>query len=232
MKYLFCLLAALAATGSGQALDFQGLGPSNDTVMIPNEDCRCTGIAFSHGDGVFEAAFCWQYAGIIPPYYGAFGEAYYLGHVVIECLSLWLTENGNYQPGFVLDAYIWEGGVSSEPGIVLDLTPGIDPGEPGFWPVFTEVCIPTGIEIDGEVTVGYWADFSNTNCTWYLAADLNGPAGMPWDCIAPGYGFPSGWLPSGLFWGPMSCWGLGGYYSEGGTPAKSVTWGKVKTLFQ
>ncbi len=231
MRWIISALATITLVATSSASDFGRLGPSEDTVIISPGDDPCPGTAFFHHEG-FEAASCWHYGGIQPPYYGAFGEAYDLGAVTIECLSLWLTNTGNYVPGASLDAYIWEGGLTSEPGAVVMVVTEVDPCEPALWPEISQHDIAMEAPVVGEFTVGYWAHFSEMWCAWYLASDLDGPQGKPWDCIAPGQGYPSGWQPSQIVWGSMSCWGLGGYYTEGGTPVQSATWGSLKSIFE
>ncbi len=232
MKWIICALAVITLVAASSASDFWGLGPSEDTVIISSGDDPCPGTAFFHHNEGFEAAFCWGYGGIQPPYYGAFGEAFDLGAVTIECLSLWLTQIGDYLPGTLLDAYIWEGGVTSEPGGVLMVETGVDPGGPAFWPEISEHDVIMGSPVVGEFTVGYWADFSGISCKWFVASDLDGPLGHPWTNIAPGGSHPEGWQNPGIVWGDMSSIGLGGYYTEGGTPVESTTWGALKGLFE
>ncbi len=232
MRLIFGALFCVGIVVSAWASDFATLGPSDETILVGDTESRCEGTAFSNHDNSFEAAFGWQYGGVAPPYYGAFGEGCALGAVTIECLTIWLTRIATEDPTVGLDAYIWEGGVTSEPQNVIYVLPGVDPGIPGAWPVVTELDVPVGFVVEGDITVGYWADFSGTLCEYYLAADTNGPEGHPWTCVAPGSGFPSGWQHPDYVLGSVQSWALGGYYTEGGAPASSLTWGAIKGLFE
>jgi hypothetical protein len=71
-----------------------------------------------HHDYSFENGWCWSFAGIEPPHYGALAEAYDLGPGCVRCGAFWLTNHGGYISRLA-DIYVWEGGITDEPGAVL-----------------------------------------------------------------------------------------------------------------
>ena len=50
--------------------------------------------------------------------------------------------------------------------------------------------------------------------------------------IAPGIGYPTGWHPVNIVWGPTWSMGIGAYLDEGATPVECVTWGRIKSLWK
>ncbi len=228
-----CLACGLSGEGV-QASDFLILGPTSDPGPILGggfDECGGT-LAYNHNN-TFEGGYGWYYGGVYPPYYGSFAEGYLLDAASIECIVLWLTDVGYYYGG-PCDVYIWEGGVSSEPGAVLHVTYGIDPGAPAFWPSFSQhdIDIVDYAFAGGELTVGYWGDWPGQGLHWFCASDLDGPGGHPWTCLAPGSGYGTGWADPSIVWGSTQSMGLGFYYDESPTPVHGATWGAVKRLFQ
>ena len=161
MKRFATLLAILALTGfAANAADFGELGFSKDTqIQEPGND-ECVGTLFYNHDGSFENGYCWQYGGIVPPYYGAFGEGYDLGAVFVECSAHWLSQTGAFV-GQPADIYLWDGGVTGAPGGVLSMVAGVVFDPIAFWPSCSQHDVEIGYHVGGEFTVGYWADFSN-----------------------------------------------------------------------
>ncbi len=166
-----------------------------------------------HHDGSFENGVCWSYAGSVPPYYGAFGEAFDLGPARIHGAAFWATHTGDFH-GQPTDVYIWEGGITGQPGAVLCLVPGVVYDNVPIWPSVGQNDVDIECTTSGAFTVGCWADFSAIACPWYLAADEDGFDGYPWTCIAPGIGYPTGWQDPSLVWGPIQSLGIGVYVSE------------------
>jgi hypothetical protein len=222
------LLAALPASASNAV----SLGYSEQTTIIgPDRECS-GGTLFHNHDGSFESAYTWQYEGCQSPYFGALGEAYDLGAGTISCAALWLTDLADYIffPDNA-DCYLWDGGVSTDPGGVLALVPNVHMPSLPYWPTVRQYDVDMNIAVSGPVTVGCWGPWPYETWWWYCAADLDGPPGHPWTCIAPGIGYPSGWQDPSIVWGPTSAMGCGVYFEQG-TPVESETWGAVKALFR
>ncbi len=65
-----------------------------------------------------------------------------------------------------------------------------------------------------------------------MAADLNGPGGCPFTCIAPGIGYPTGWQDVDTVFGPTRAVGIGTWVREPPTPVQEKSWGAVKALYR
>jgi hypothetical protein len=231
MKKFATLLAVLALVGAAGAADYSELGYSEDTIVISDQSDQCSGVMIYNHDFSFENGYCWQYGGIVPPYYGCFAEGFDVGAVNVECGLYWLSQIGYYM-GQPLDAYVWAGGVTGPPGDVLCVTPGVTGLNIGYWPSCTMNEVEIGCCVPGEFTTGYWADFSAMVCQWYCCADLNGFGGFPWTCIAPGIGYPTGWQDPTLIWGTTQSMAIGATVTDDPSPAESQTWGSIKSLFE
>jgi hypothetical protein len=233
MKTLTPLLLALAWTAVAGATNPASLGyTEGGTVLGPGNDV-CWGEETHNHDGSFENGYAWRYGGDVPPYYGAFGEGLetvYPGY--IGCAKIWATTLPGYYSGQTCDIYIWDGGVTSPPGSVLSMDPGVVLENVPNWPTVGEndVFIP-GCVVQGEYTIGYWGNWPGVSEAYYVGADLNGPGGHPWTNIAPGIGYPTGWNDPSFIWGPTQSLGFGSVYSWN-SPVDSRTWGEVKTLFR
>jgi hypothetical protein len=183
---------------------FRSLGWSDETVTVGAEALQPSRELQYHHDGTFEDAFCFQFGGVAPPYCGAFAEAYANRSEihVIDDVVLWVTQVGAWG-GQPFDLYVWEGGVSGPPGLVLHHASGRTLDNVPMWPMVAENHLHLGLrQPQGDFAVGYWADFSQSACTWYVAADRTGDAGNPWVDIAPGLGYPTGWQSPELLWPP------------------------------
>jgi hypothetical protein len=232
MKKFATLLAVLALVGVAGADNYASLGYSDDGNVIGDQSDQCVGTFYANHDGSFENGYCWQYGGIMPPYYGAFGESYDIEGMNVECAVYTITQVGNYF-GQLMDCYVWDGGVYGPPGDVLCVVPGVGDLNIPFWPDCGENeimlnCCPPGIDF----TVGYWADFADTGCGWFCCMDLDGFGGYPWTNIAPGIGFPTGWNHVSVVWGPTQASGTGIMITDPPSPAESQTWGSIKSLFE
>jgi len=131
------------SVGFGHGVSAPG-GDSNPCLPSP---------LFLNYDGSAENGFCWQYAGIVPPYYGAFAERYesqgFCG------IQLHLTGIG--YPCGPLTAIVWAdaGGI---PGNVLSVTPGLNPCPVATWPsVSTHDFAINTVGSGGVAWIGYWA---------------------------------------------------------------------------
>jgi hypothetical protein len=208
----------------------ESLGPSGDTWVLPQSGDNCGGVLEFHHDGSFENGYCWTFTQ--EPYCGAFGEAFDLGPVFVECASYWLTQTGSYQ-GQRTDIYIWAGGVSALPGEVLYLATNhiFDP-PPALWPNISQHDVEVmSFVTQGEFTVGLWADTGAGSCTWFIASDEDGPGGHPWTFALPGAGYPTGWQHPGEVWPGCRSLGIGLYWGPF-SPTESPSWGAIKRLFR
>ncbi len=231
MKTCASLLAVLALAGfAANAENFSSTGYTETIIIGSGPEACANGTLFVHHD-TFENGYCWQYGGIAPPYYGAFGEAYDLGAGCVFCGAFFLTQIG-YFSGNPADLYIWEGGVTSVPAAVLGMIPGHVFQSIAYWPAINQHDVDMNVCVYGEFTVGYWSDFSAETCQWYCAADVDGFAGNPWTYIAPGIGYPTGWSDPSAIWGATQSMGIGAWFGEGGSPVEAQTWGSIKGLFE
>jgi hypothetical protein len=222
------------------------LGWSRESVTLADEEPQPPReLRYDH-DGTFEDAFCFQLGGVAPPYYGAFAEAFagrredYLIHDIV----LWVTQVGDWG-GEPLDLYVWEGGMSGPPGLVLYHGSGRTLASVPMWPLVAENRLRLASPLpDGDFAVGYWADFAGEACTWYVAADRTGEPGHPWVNVAPGIGFPTGWHHPEVLWPPpVRSLGIGVVVVPFGTGVAErdpegdlrgepviSTWGQIKEL--
>lgn len=231
MKKFATMLAVLALVGMASADNYGVLGYSEDTVMDSDMGDTCVGTLIYNHDYSCENGYCWQLGGIVPPYYGCWGEAYDVGAVNVECGVYWLTQIGYYM-GMPMDAYVWEGGVTGPPTGVLCVVPGITGLSIPFWPSCGINEVEIGCCVPGEFTVGAWADFSLDICQWYTCADENGFGGNPWTNCAPGSGYPTGWNHPSVAFPACVSMCIGATITDDPSPAESQTWGSIKALFE
>ncbi len=231
MKKFATLLAILGLVVAANASEYNSVGYSEDTTTIWASGDDCPGEFFLDADGSWENGYCWQYGGIVPPYYGAFGEGYDTGYTKVECGSYFLTQVGGYY-GQTADLYVWAGGVSTAPGDVICVVTGYVFDDIAYWPSISQHDVPLGCCVEGEITVGYWGNWPEDACGYFCAADLDGFGGHPWTCIAPGIGYPTGWQDPSVVWGPTMAMGLGVYMSNDPSPVETATWSSIKALFE
>jgi hypothetical protein len=223
----------LAASTAG-ASNFASLGYSDETTVVgPGTDACAEGTLIYHHDGSFENGYAFDYEGVAPPYYGAFGEGYDLGPGVVTCGAYWLGTLWGYYQGEPSDCYIWQGGVDTLPGTVLGVVPGIVFDNIPLWPEIGQNDIELNISVDGEFTVGCWGNWPGAGePAYFWAVDLDGEQGHPWLCMAPTIGWPTGWMdPSDIWDPPTRSMGLGVYFEQG-TPVEAETWGAIKGMFR
>ncbi|MBU1699823.1 MAG: hypothetical protein KJ970_15680 [Candidatus Eisenbacteria bacterium] len=204
------------------------LGPATATLATyQGRDCNGT-LIYNHDDS-FENGYIWAYGGYQPPYYGAFGEGFDMGSGQIECVVLWLTQTGGFY-GQPIDVYIWDGGVSREPGNVLTVGYEVVIEAPAMWPEISQHNLPLPFFVHDEFTIGFWGPWMYEAAQIYIAVDSNGPNGNPWTNIAPEYGPPNGWQDPSLVFGPTASLGMGLFLIDMPTPVKPDTWGALKSL--
>ncbi|MBD3335600.1 MAG: hypothetical protein GF355_08790 [Candidatus Eisenbacteria bacterium] len=236
MKTLLAVLtiALLAGSAWGQ---FVELGFRLDTEVIPydgpDRDPCDDAVEAKWDDGSFENAYAWRYEGAQPPDYGAWGECYdgpYVCEVVFG-----FTQVDSDTMDATMDVYVWEdaGGL---PGNVLCSLSEIDPGPVAFWPSVSFHPVEINCCADGAHFAGFWGDWPGGPASWYVASDEDGPGlGCPVTKHAPGMGYPTGWSPVLIPWGP-ACQDLGirEWYLEScpqPTPVAATTWGAIKSLY-
>ncbi len=231
MKTFAALLAVLALAGfAANAENFSSTGYSAGTTIVGSGvDACANGTLFVNHDGGFENGYCWQSGGIVPPYYGAFAEGFDLGSGCVFCGAFWLTQVGQFT-GRPADLYVWDG--DNPPGAVVGMVAGHVFQNIAIWPSISQHDADMGICVYGPFSIGYWADFSAEVCQWFIAADQDGFGGMPWTCIAPGIGYPTGWNNPTAVWGPTQSMGLGAWFGAGYSPVEAQTWGSIKALFE
>jgi len=235
MKKLAILFALLLFAGTAGAVNNGSVGPGQG-VVLPSPDanpCPPATLCLNF-DGSAENGYCWQYGGIVPPYYGAFAECCDFGGEACVCGLEFLLTGVGY-PCQPLDAYVWvdAGGL---PGSVLMMMAGLNPCPVASWPsISTHDFAITPICVTGIGWFGYWGPFSSQPCGYFVAADTNGFGGCPFTNIAPGIGYPTGWNNVSVVWGPTQAIGIGAWFTPGcvdcGTPIHESTWGQIKNLY-
>lgn len=228
LAILFALLSVVVSTAG--AVENHGSVGAGHGVILPSGDSNpCNGILCINFDGSAENGYCWQYGGIVPPYYGAFAECCDTGSGNSVCgIELLLTGVG--YPCGPADLYVWDGS-SGIPGNVLSLTTGVNPCPVATWPsISTHDFAITPTPVSGVLYVGYWANFSQQPCGYFVAADTNGFGGCPYTNIAPGIGYPTGWQNVSAVWGPTQSIGIGAWLGEG-VPTQNTTWGQIKKFY-
>jgi hypothetical protein len=225
----------------------QSLGPRDHVEILPVPDseqvCPVSSLR-KNDDNSFENGYAWSHGGVLPPDYGAFAEGFDAGFV---CgLEFLLTQAGNYT-GQTMDVFIWEDdGVAppdNNPGNVICMVPGVDPGAPSWWPEVSahqvQVCCPAG----GSHFVGFWGRWPEDLHAWYIASDEDGPGGSPRTKISPDAGgeLPTGWHHANVVWEDCKALGIRELAYDGdcivsGVPDpepgyRSRTWGAIKALY-
>jgi len=226
---LFALLGVVA--GAASAIQNQGSVGYGHGIVAPGGDSNpCNGTLVLNYDGSAENGYCWQYGGIVPPYYGAFAECYTTpGDPGVCGIELMLTGIG--YPCFACDLYVWDdaGGI---PGNVLSVTGNVNPCPVATWPSISTHDFSVGnVPVPTTFWVGYWTNAANAICPYFVAADLDGFGGCPYTNVAPGIGYPTGWQNTSIIWGATQALGIGAW-TDGIVPTKETTWGQVKTLFR
>ncbi len=226
---LLALLLSLAALRCASADPALELGPRDDAITRPSTEECSAGTLYVNHDGTVENGYAWC-MGWAPPYYGAFAEGFDLGCGSIVCGEYVFTQIG-YFAGHPMDAYIWDGGVTREPGGVLYVVHDVIPESVPVWPECGENDIEISYAVSGEFSLGWWADFQEEVQQWFMCADENGPGGHPWTCIMPGIGYPTGWNNPSVVFGQCQSLVIGAHFQEAGSPAEAPTWGALKNLF-
>jgi hypothetical protein len=231
LAILFALLGVMA--GAASAASTHGSVGRGHGITGPGQDsnpCNPPGTLDLNYDGTAENGYCWQYAGIGAPYYGAFAECYSASGGVCG-IELFLTGVG--YPCNNLTLYVWED-AAGIPGNVLSSTPGVNPCPVSTWPVVNaEDFAIANTAVNGNFWVGYWSDDSAQPCGYFIGADLDGCGrGCPFTNIAPGIGYPTGWNNVSIVWGQTAAIGIGAWVGGGApVPTKLTTWGRIKNMY-
>jgi len=236
LAVLFALLGVAALiTGASAKQNIGSVGKGHGVAVHSHDTNPCAGSTeYLNYDGTGENGYCWQYGGVVAPYYGAFADGYNATGCVCG-VALFLTQIGYYTGGNVVDAYVFASD-GNNPTTVLGSTTGLNPGTIAFWPSISESDLAISpVNVSGDFFVGYWGNWPNGFCQFYCAADLNGFGGLPRTNIAPGIGYPTGWNDPSIIWGPTMAMGIGAFVNPpsacGGTPTKNETWGAIKHLY-
>lgn len=225
----------ILSLGACPVLAQEFIGCSGNTVLPDGSDRECTCPFLYNGDGTFEGALSWQGFGCQPPYYGAYAEGFDVEGAVIDCIVLWLTQDGSYDEA-TLDAYVWAGGApcpENLPAEVLAVIPGIGdltiPLHPELGPTVVEF---GSVLVDGPFAIGGWGNWPGDPLQWYYGTDMDGPPGCAWTCVAPGMGYQTGWQhPSEVSPFDVRSMAFGVSFLDGPSPVESPTWGQIKTMF-
>lgn len=225
---------------------FEHLGPHADVCVAALDQGTRPESHYNH-DGSFEDAFCCRLQACVPPYGGAFAEAFTPPPTATHLyeILLWVTETGSWTP-HPIDIYVWEGGLTAGPGNVLEVATGLALTNVPTWPTIGENSLVMNMPVPtGPFSVGYWADFSQSFCAWFIAGDRDGSGGQPWVNIPAGLGYPSGWQHPVVIWQtPLNALGIGVSYLDlsggvveepyGEMPPEDApwTWGRIKALFR
>lgn len=206
-------------------------GSSESTIINgpPSTDGDCE--VFCHHDDSLEGGFCWQFGGAAPPDYGAWAECYE-GAVWIREIHLYFTQTG-YYTGQTMDVYIWEDDGTGLPGAVAGAQLGVSPGPIDFWPTITRVELDFSLEAPESHWIGFWGNWPDEVCAWYIMADQDGFPGCPATKIAPGIGYPTGWNDPNIIpaFYPITSMGICKCATEEPTPTAKATWGRIKSMY-
>ncbi len=225
----FLLFAAAAAS----AVEPHSIvtGPGDGPVLDVRVTCPDSNLVVHH-DGSFEAGFAWEGAGVVEPYWGCFGEGFDLGPGRVECFSVWITRSA-FHPERLTDIYVWEGGVTGEPGNVLGLVAGILFANVPVYPAVGRFDAEIVVPVAGAFTAGSWGDWPGLGLGYWWMVDTNGEPGHPWTHVVPDLGYPEGWQhPSAAFGTAVRSMGIGVHFTpDPPTPAQPASWGSVKRTF-
>lgn len=230
------LLASVGVVFALSSLSFSADPHVHLDPLAPGSPAVVESEGFGCGDLLLHATehhcgYAWQYGGVVPPEYGSFAECY-SGEFEICSAVFGFTQIGG-QHDQTMDVYIWDD-ASGEPGAVLCMVSGVDPGPIAFHPSFSLHVVPLeGCCLKGHWWVGFWPNWPGELAAWYCAEDLTGfGGGCPMTKIAPGLGFPTGWQNVSMVWGPTQDMWIGAEVRECGVvPAEGTSWGRVKALY-
>jgi len=234
LTVLILVMKCLASQVYADSPPAVSLGHRRDTVVEPSGRECPGGTLYSNHDGSFENGYAWQSQGVEPPYYGAFGEAYDLGPGCVECGAYWLSELHSWT-GESADIYVWDQGVSGEPGAVLALIVGLVFEGMPTWPHIRQFDVPIELRVVQDFTVGFWGNWpEGPDGYFFVCADESEPGGLPWTCISPLLPYyPSGWQHPSIVSGFEGCrsLGLGAYFTPAPSPVEYRSWAAIKALF-
>ena len=208
------LVGTLAfASGDSVAEDtsaWTSVGPGTGVLTADEGTSGCE-TQLLNSDAGYEGGIAWQYNGIAAPQFGAFAECF-VGYGPVCSIFLDLVQLG-YQSGQTMDVYLW-GDAGGEPGAVVCLETGVDPGPIAFWPSLSRHTIDMGYGScysTDQFWAGYWGNWPGAGAGWFVGTDLDGSGagGCPVTNIAPGLGYPTGWSNVSSVWGPTQALGVG-----------------------
>jgi hypothetical protein len=235
MRTNLCIFSALALLVVGTARADGPMahltGASAGTISLTQRICSDDNL-YVHHDGSFEGGIAWDGEGVAEPYDGAFGEAFDLGSGEVECVSLWISQDG-WNMGQATDIYVWQGGVTDVPGNVLAVVTGVVFQNIPVWPDGARYDVQIPVAVTGPFTAGSWGDWPGSMLGYYWMVDQDGSSEFSWTHVADGLGFPLGWQHPSIdpLWGFEMSMGIGVHFTASSTPAVAPTWGAVKALF-
>lgn len=230
-RYLLPLLVIATLAEAASEATHHSIGPGHGTVVASDRENPCPGSELLvNADGSYESGYIWQYGGVLRPYFGAFAEGYTAVGTVCG-ISYKLTSIQHQMLHDPMDCYLWASdGV--DPLHVLAVVYDFFQGTAAIWPnISTHDADIPDTDVAGAFFVGFWPIWPGSWATWYVAADLDGPGGMPRTHIAPGIGYPSGWQDPSVVWGPTQAMGIDAYVLPAPpTTVQHTTWGWIKML--
>ncbi len=188
-----------------------------DPVFHQGAERGC-GIFELSADESYESGYIWRESSI-EPCYGSFAEKYVGSGREICAITLDLAATGT-QNGQLLDAYVWDDS-GNQPGVVLHVEVGVDPGLVAPWPSVSRHIVPIpATPVGNEWWVGFWADWQGMGGAWYIGADTDGPGGNgSMTLVPPGEDIGRGWQPVSNIWGSTQALGIGVSYLVQGAGA-------------
>jgi hypothetical protein len=224
LAILFALLGVVAGTAGAVNNGSVGHGQG---IILPSQDTNpCGGLLLLNFDGSAENGYCWQYGGIVPPYYGAFAECYDPGNGV-----QWVGYWANYSTapcGYFIAADT--NGFGGCP--FTNIAPGI--GYPTGWGNVSAVWGPTQ-----SIGIGAWFSGNDVCGIELMLTGVGYPCG-PFDAYvwADAGGLPGNVLctTTGLNPCPVATWPSISTHDFAicGTPVpvEQGTWGMIKNLYK
>ncbi|MCC7142406.1 MAG: hypothetical protein IT349_09925 [Candidatus Eisenbacteria bacterium] len=225
------LCSGVLAGGAVQSLPSGG--STGTRVWTPTGE-TCSGALLAvHHDGTFEGGHAWDGYGVDTPYVGAWGEAYSLGPGTVRCVVLWHSQIGEYA-GASTDVYLWSGGVTTEPDLVLAVVTGVQLAAIPVWPEVGVFEVALDASISGEFTAGSWGNWPGQYGQYFWLVDRDGPLGVPWTLVGVDTGWEPGWhlVPDVGPFGEVHSMGIGVRFEpDTPVPVAPASWGRVKRLF-
>lgn len=185
---------------------------------------------------VYETGYAWQYGGVAGESYGALAECIRLDSLVTVCGAVFdLSQTGSHT-NELCDVYLWENGEGSTPGSVLATNVGYQMGTSAGWPNVSRHYVPVDACLEGRIWVGIRGAWVGESAPYYIASDLDSGEGCALTNVAPGLGYPSGWVAVSSVWSEVATLGIGLEVNPDkpcdGSPTERSSWGTIKRLYR